>query len=71
MEIEMGRLYLIQVKQANAVAGSAPIYLKKWVKVKYVPTPEELEAGSEKVQKEKGTLEMAQAIILEQLNLHN
>jgi hypothetical protein len=38
----MGTYGKIKVKIPNAVAGSAPILQKKWVKVKYVPTEEEL-----------------------------
>lgn len=42
METKMGILELIQVKQLNAVEGSKPICIKKWVKVKYIPNQEQL-----------------------------
>ena len=48
------------------MANSGPILVKKWVKVKYIPSEEELpEEGEEK---DKGALELAHAIILEQMN---
>jgi hypothetical protein len=34
----MGKFVITKVKQTNAVSGSAPIWIKRWVKVKYVPT---------------------------------
>jgi hypothetical protein len=56
-----------QVRQPNAIQGSASLWLKKWVKVKYVPNEEDL-ALEEQLEKDKGTLELAHAIILEQMN---
>ena len=53
------------MKQNNIVAKSGVLWLKKWVKVKYVSSEEELPEGEEK---DKGTLELAHAIILEQMN---
>ena len=62
----MGTIVITKVKQANAVSGSAPLWIKRWVKVKYVPTEEELVSYSQEQQgeKDRGALEMAHAIIL-------
>lgn len=61
------------MKQQNIVNGSAPLWIKKWVKVKYVPNEEDILASvqTEQMEKDKGALEMAQAIILEQMNNHD
>jgi len=42
MEEQMGNWITIQIKIPNIVSASAPLLQKKWVKVKYVPTEEEL-----------------------------
>jgi hypothetical protein len=55
----------MQVKVANAVAGAAPMLLKRWVKVKHVPTEEEL---AELNNHPSNTIEIAHAIIQRQLN---
>lgn len=34
----MGICLVIQIKIPNAIAGAPPILLKRWVKVKHVPT---------------------------------
>ena len=65
----MGTSILTKVRQANIVTGSGAVWLKKWVKVKYVPSEEELlEVMNGQVEKDKGALEMAHAIIMEQMN---
>ena len=65
METEMGKCVVIQVRQANIVTGSAPIWLRKWVKVKYIPNEEELaeQNNEEQGDKDKGALELAHAIM--------
>lgn len=49
----------------NVVAGSPPILLKRWVKVKHVPTEEEL---AEVNNQSSNAIEIAHAIIQGQLN---
>lgn len=72
MEAQMGNYSSSQVPQANIVPGSRPLWLKKWVRVKYVPTEEELQDLKQQLtEKDKGTLQLAHAIILEQMNQDN
>ena len=37
----MGIDIYMKVKQGNVIQGSAPIWIKKWIKVKYVPGEDE------------------------------
>ena len=69
----MGKSQLIQVKQANVIGGSVPILLKKWVKVKYVPEPEQMQSEhkEELCEKDRNPLQMAQAIIQGQMKNDN
>ena len=61
------RIVVMQVKQSNIVSGSSPLWVKKWIKVKYTAEEEAIEVNGEQ-QKDKGALELAHAIILEQMN---
>lgn len=49
----------------NAIAGSTPILLKRWVKVRHVPSEEEL---VEVNNQSSNAIEIAHAIIQGQLN---
>jgi hypothetical protein len=53
------------VKVPNAVPGAPPLLLKRWVKVKHVPTEEELAAVSSQG---RDAIDIAHAIIQGQLN---
>ena len=55
------------VSQANVIAGSGPVWLKKWVKVKDIPRDDEKQIENEEGDKEKGALELAHAIIQGQM----
>ena len=68
METSLGNTLLKQIKQSNIVQGSAPIWIKKWVKVKFSPGEEEQAEDNGDEEKDKGALEIAHAIILEQMN---
>ena len=56
-----------QVKINNAVAGSGVVLVKKWVKMKYVPTQDELEQVAAQNSEKKDALEIAQSIVQEQM----
>lgn len=49
------------MKQANCVPESGSLWVKRWVKVRYHPSEDELLEMKE--EKDKGALELAHAII--------
>ncbi len=53
------------MKVPNAVPGAAPVLLKRWVKVKHVPTEEEIAAVNNQ---SRDAIEIAHAIMQGQLN---
>ena len=61
----MGKIWETQVKVANAVPGAAPILLRRWVKVKHVPTEEEIAAVNNQG---RDAIQIAHAIMQGQLN---
>ena len=59
----MGTYQIIEVKVSNTIGGSGPVLLKKWVKIRYVPTQEELDQVAAENGEKKGALELAEQII--------
>lgn len=59
----MGTHRIIEVKVSNTIGGSGPVLLKKWVKIRYVPTQEELDQVAAENGEKKGALELAEQII--------
>ena len=65
----MGTYQIIEVKVSNTIGGSGPVLLKKWVKIRYVPTQEELDQVAAENGEKKGALELAEQIIGGQMKL--
>lgn len=65
----MGTHRIIEVKVSNTIGGSGPVLLKKWVKIRYVPTQEELDQVAAENGEKKGALELAEQIIGGQMKL--